>query len=96
MTKILAVATLVLSIIYFGVTATLFSYRVNYKTLYEKEKQAHQSTKKSLEEERDKLIKEKEEILNQLAHTEAEKQLYMEKTQTYSELLKKNTQEFTA
>ena len=41
LTRVLVVALLVMSLIYLGMTATLFSYRTDYKNLLEKEKNAH-------------------------------------------------------
>lgn len=94
LTKILAIATLILSIIYFGVTATLFSYRVNYKSLLEKEQQQHQLTKKELQEEIDKLKKDSENWQMQYIQAEAERQVLKDKVQALGSLLKKNEEAF--
>ncbi len=93
LTKILAIATLILSIIYFGVTATLFSYRVNYKTLYEKEQKAHQESIKELQIE--ELKKKRDEIQNLYTASEVEKEAFKEKYETVDRLLKKNREDYS-
>ncbi len=95
LTKILAIGTLVLSIIYFGVTATLFSYRVNYKSLLEKEQQLHKATKQELQEEIDKLKKESESWQTQFIQADTERQVLKDKVQMLNGLLKKNEEAFT-
>ncbi len=95
LTKILAIATLILSIIYFGVTATLFSYRVNYKTLYEKEQKAHQESIKELQEQIEELKKKRDEIQNLYTASEVEKEAFKEKYETVDRLLKKNREDYS-
>lgn len=95
LTKILAIGTLVLSIIYFGVTATLFSYRVNYKSLFEKEQQSHNVTKIELQEEINKTKKESEAWQMQFIQADTERQVLKDKVQTLNALLKQNEVAFT-
>ncbi|MFN7182407.1 MAG: hypothetical protein ACK4NF_07005 [Planctomycetota bacterium] len=95
LTKILSIATLILSIVYFGVTATLFSYRVNYKALFEKEQKAHKETAKNLEEQIKELEKKIGDIQNLYTASEFEKQMFKEKYETVNDLLKKNKEDYS-
>ncbi|MFN7181504.1 MAG: hypothetical protein ACK4NF_02350 [Planctomycetota bacterium] len=95
LTKILAIITLILSVIYFGVTATLFSYRVNYKALYEKEQEAHKTEVKGLQEEIEESKKKIEEIQKLYQASEAEREMFKGKYETVDRLLKKNREDYS-
>lgn len=94
LTKILAIGTLILSVIYFGVTATLFSYRVNYKALFEKEQQQHEITKKELQEEIEKMKKDSENWQMQFIQADSERQALKDRVQSLSDQLRKNEEAF--
>jgi septal ring factor EnvC (AmiA/AmiB activator) len=53
LTRVLVVALLVMSLIYLGMTAALFSYRTDYKNEWIKEKAAHEATIKDKKKEID-------------------------------------------
>jgi predicted RNase H-like nuclease (RuvC/YqgF family) len=87
LTKILAIASLIMSVVYFGVTATLFSYRVNYKTLYENVKKDYQSYKEKAESEIEKAKKDYNELYSLYLHSNAEREAVLEKYKTVKNLL---------
>jgi peptidoglycan hydrolase CwlO-like protein len=51
LTKVFVVLVLVISLVYLGVSATLFAHRADYKNWWEKEKVAHEATKTSMKKE---------------------------------------------
>ncbi len=55
LTKVFVVFTLLLSIAYCVAAAFLFTYSKDYKDLYEREQQAHENTRQTMQDEIDKL-----------------------------------------
>lgn len=85
LTKILIVIIFIMSLIYLGVTATLFSARIDYKNKFESEQKQHEEDKKKDEKEIGRL----EGVVNtkNIKINELESKLdltYNELTQTYS------------
>lgn len=55
LTKVFVVLVLVISLVYLGVSATLFAHRVDYKDKWETEKGDHEKTKQAAKTEQEKL-----------------------------------------